>query len=201
MVFCAGFDGVKDGPGNGVSFPTEVGELIAFTETGDPLPVVSPNSGVYSEKLVLTDVGGDPTLDFGVEALPVAFISNGLNMSFQVRFEEGTDFSVNVTDTTGIDISRVKFDNGNVNVNGKKGLGGQAQPNLDYQVDIHLAPRAGGKDLFVVLVTDLSTGRLIGSWTGLIPGGYRPIASASLIKCGSSPGTVTLDAIKMRAMD
>lgn len=200
-VFLATFTGVPDGPGSGRSFPAETGTVLTWTETGAPFQVVSPNSGVLSEKLLLTDFGGDPDSDFGVFCGPTSKPKNGVGISFDIRMlSKGTAFSISVVDVTGVDISRMTMKgDGSLDVDGKQHTVGSV-PNMDYRVNVFLTPMSSGPGRWLVAISKVSDGTLLGTWAGALTGGYQPPAAVAFLKLGGSPGAVVLDNLQIDSL-
>lgn len=200
-LFQANFTGVPDGPGDGKSFPAERGSIATFTQSGEPFPVVAPASGVFAEQLVLNDRGGRTKVPFGVRCKLSATSSRAVRTTFDIDLPGGaTDFSSGIVDTTGVDIATLALDeSGQFTLNGMPGSAYGLLPSF-LRVDVLLVPAGGvGLDLYVVSVTDRKTNVVLDTWSGKIPGGYRPVDLVRLQQ-GSSPGLVVLDNITVQEM-
>jgi len=200
-LLLATFTGVADGPGDGVSFPADNGRVLTWTASGKPFPQVAPNSGILNEKLVLTDYGGDTQQDFGIICRPTQRSWTGVNVGFDMRLlSKGTSFSITVVDVSGIDISRmtVKGD-GSLDVDGKQIKSGGV-PNIDYRVNLFLTPGTSGPDKWLVIITKVGDGSVLGTWNGLLPTGYRAPDAVGFVKTGGAPGALVLDNLQVDSL-
>ena len=181
-LFEATFTGVSDGPGDGLGFPADIGSIETYTETGEPFHDVAPKSGVFAEQLVLTDQGGKTKVPFGVFCWVKELPRRSVRVLFDADLSDDTDFSAGVADSSGTDIASFAVEDGEMSFNGKPGARGEGAPD-HFRVEILLVPATGkASDLYAVAVTDLDTGRIVDTWAGKIPGGYRPVALLHLLQ-------------------
>lgn len=193
-LFFATFTDVPDGPGDGLTFSTDVGILETVTENGAPFPAVAPLSGIYDERLILTDKEGKNKVGFGVYARCRYEALRATGLAFDVTLlKPSTSFVAEVTDTSGVDIS-ISIRRGQITVNGEPQTT-STRVAVPYNVQILMYPSDSGPDIFVVTVREIETGVVVGEWSGQIPGGMDPVTGLLLMKSGESPGALWLDKI------
>ena len=68
-------------------------------------------------------------------------------------------------------------------------------------IQVYLQAGSGGaSDKYVVLALDKITGKVLGSWSGVLPNGYRPAACVIFTKLGGTVGGFTLDNIQIDSL-
>jgi hypothetical protein len=202
----ATFDDVAGGPGDGKSFPAEVGKIKAFASDGRSLLEVAPASGIYEGRLVLSDVGTLGTATFGVELLPETDAEGAALVSFDfVTKCENNRWSADVSDgaTTELcqtgDVSdgattelvALDFEGSTAKVNGHAFNMKLAKGTL-FRVVIGLFDVADGDDYFEVAITNVGTGE-VETWSDALAGGYRPVEAVDFVKRSGHAGEVALD--------
>lgn len=199
-IFRASFTNIPPGS---KSFSTEVGTLTAFTVAGLPVQAVAPEMGVStSGEYKLTNQGGLPGLPFGIVCEFMRVNSRGLYATFLVRADATNhlpDIDAEVTDTTGIDMTRMSlFGDGQFSVSGDRAGRQLTSFAPSLKVEIQLTDSPSGPDRFTITISSRDTGQVLGGASGNIPGGYRPAKYLTFKMNGVTVDTAYLDDILVR---
>jgi hypothetical protein len=196
QLFLATFHGVPDGPGNGSTFPADTGK-IAFTLPSGRLPTdVAPKTGIYSERLVVSDLGGPGDADFGVDYTLTGDAKSGAWYSFDLREEtDCTAFGGDVSDGATVDMLCFNVSSNSVTVNNQT-LKTTLNAGTNYHVDITVFSNTGFGDIWAFCLTNVDAGTQEWVW-GAIDGGYRPVHAASLRKHAGKNGSFSVDNISL----
>lgn len=194
QLFLATFQGVSDGAISGTTVPADNGKLTLVLPSGRAVSDVAPKSGIYSERLVLSDVGGAGDSEFGVDIAPTGDGKQGAWLSFDLRQEtDCAAFGGDVSDGATIDMLCFSVSSGAVTVNDQT-LKTKLKVGTNYHVDITLFSSSSYGDFWSFGLTNVDTGEQ--EWVfGAISGGFRPVHSASLRKFAGKTGTISIDSI------
>jgi hypothetical protein len=196
QLFLATFQGVADGPANGATFPADAGKLTLVLPSGRAASDVAPKTGIYSERLVLSDLGSAGDADFGVDLALTGDGKQGGWFSFDLREEtDCTAFGGDVSDGATVDMLCFSVNSGTVTVNGQT-LNTKIKVGTNYHVDATLFSSSSYGDFWAFCLTNVDTGDQEWVW-GAIDGGYRPVHSASLRKHAGKPGSFSVDSISL----
>ena len=192
-VFSAPFSCVPDGPGDGLRFPAELGKIRTFTGNGMSFPRVSPNSGILSNALILSDRSSQGSVDYGIECLFANSADLAVEFSFIAKLDP-TDpsFSVDVTDNAGSDLCSVDVNSaGEIQVDGSSSslrLQGAGR----YSIWMSLAPTETGKGTVTIVITNLDT-KETASFVIETKGSFRPVSGIRISRSGKGEGDLVLD--------
>ena len=194
QLFLATFQGVADGAISGTTVPAEAGKLTLVLPSGKAVTDVAPKTGIYSERLVLSDLGGPGDGEFGVDIAPSGDAKQGAWFSFDLRQEtECAAFGGDVSDGATIDMLCFSVNSGVVTVNDQT-LKTKLKVGTNYHVDITLFTSSTYGDIWAFCLTNVDSGEQ--EWVcGAIDGGYRPVHAASLRKHAGKTGSISIDSI------
>jgi hypothetical protein len=194
QLFLSTFTGVADGAISGTSVPAEVGKLTLVLPSGRSVSDVAPKTGIYSERLLLSDLGGAGDSEFGVDIAPTGDGKQGAWFSFDLRQEtDCAAFGGDVSDGATVDMLCFSVNSGVVTVNDQS-LKTKLKVGTNYHVDITLFSSSTYGDIWAFCLTNVDTGEQ--EWVcGTIDGGYRPVHSTSLRKHAGKTGTISVDSI------
>jgi hypothetical protein len=179
---------------SGTTVPAEAGKLTLVLPSGKAVTDVAPKTGIYSERLVLSDLGGPGDGEFGVDIAPTGDAKQGAWFSFDLRQEtDCAAFGGDVSDGATIDMLCFSVNSGVVTVNDQT-LKTKLKVGTNYHVDITLFSSATYGDIWALCLTNVDSGEQ--EWVcGAIDGGYRPVHSASLRKHAGKTGSISIDSI------
>ncbi len=180
--------------------PATEGSLQVFAEGSHSFNAVAPNSGVVNGHYLLTDAGGNSAVDFGIIAHASTPVEGAAAVSFDMTvLEPTTQFAIEITDTTGIDITVMASGPVDSVDDDDQSIGYTWRDDISLHVEMHFWPSIGGRDVCVTYFQDLA-GNTLYSWASEIEGGLRPIGGVVFTKLGGSVGALELDNIEIREL-
>jgi hypothetical protein len=191
QLFLATFSGVPDTPATGTTFPADVGKLNIIVPSGQKISDIAPKSGIYSQRLVLSDLGAAGNSEFGIQMVPTADALYGAIWSFDLRVDSDCAFGGDVSDGATTDmLCFEEASGGGVTVQGVA-LSTKLKVGTNYHVDVGLYPSSDKGDYWTFCLTDVDGGTQE-TVTGLISGGYRAAHAAGLKKHAGKTGAISV---------
>jgi len=208
----ATFDAVADGPGDGKSFPAEVGNLTTLAPPGMTLTDVSPASGISNHRLHLIDVAAPAASDFGVALEPAGAAGSPVLVSFLLskRSDAGT-FAIGVDDgaTTELclpgsvndgattELVSIRIDGESLVVNGLP-YHMRIVKGSNYEFVLGVFDLGDGLAAFELAVLNVDTGE-VEDHAAQTAGAFHRVSRIRFVKQASKPGEFTLDNLSILA--